>query len=168
MRTQHNCWTIVQSGSRQHCSSSHETVTSTSRRGAALIFAIVALVICTSLSIALFQSTVLRQQRYVLRYQTLQAELLADSALERLTWQAPQLDATGQETWQVTLNEEPATARIKLTQAGPIMHVEILAEYPAAAELPSAKRGATRTLNTSVAPESISREQSSRVTEEAP
>lgn len=101
------------------------------RQGAALIMAIIALMICTSISLSMFKTTTLRQQHFVNRYWKLQTELIADSALERAAQQLTSDPNYTGETWTVTTNGEQGTATIQIIDSDQGRHqVKIVARYP--------------------------------------
>lgn len=101
------------------------------RQGAALIMAIIALIICTSISLSMFKTTTLRQQHFVNRHWKLQTELIADSALERAAQQFLIDHSYTGETWTVIANEEQGTATIQVSEVEQNRYqIKVVARYP--------------------------------------
>ncbi len=101
------------------------------RKGAAMIMAIIALIICTSISLSMFKTTMLRQQHFVNRQWKLQTELIADSALERAYHQLTNDPKYTGETWTVSVNEERGSAMIQVIDSQQDRYqVKVVARFP--------------------------------------
>ena len=86
------------------------------RQGAVMIIAIIALVLCSAASLSMFRTTILRQKRFELRHNQLQAQLLADSAIDRAASNLAVDTSFRNEDWSVELNGEQGEVAISLEE----------------------------------------------------
>jgi hypothetical protein len=88
---------------------------SRSRRGIALLLALVALLVSTSICISLTRTILLTQQRVELRLGRHQADLLAHAALDRARLLLEEDPETSEHLWEVTLPDgEQGRAAIRI------------------------------------------------------
>ncbi len=101
------------------------------RSGVAMIMAILLLLISTSICFSMVRTTSLRQSRFENRQWKLQANLLADSALERAAQQLRTQPDSFEEVWEVTSNNESGEARMSAQPANSNQYeVTVVATYP--------------------------------------
>lgn len=110
---------------------SHRAATTSERSGVAMIMAILVLILSTSVCLAMLRTTTLRQSRFVMRLQKQQADLIADSALERVVQQLKKEPGYTGETWNVVASGETGVATMQVQTTSPdVYSVKIVARYP--------------------------------------
>ncbi|MEW4488584.1 hypothetical protein AB1L42_10910 [Thalassoglobus sp. JC818] len=100
------------------------------RCGTALVIAIIALILCTSLSYAMVQTTILRQQRFVQRKNTLQSQLIAEAAVDRIKAEKLDEEPSQSDEWEVDIEGEKGLVTTTFTQTKNETHAKVVAKYP--------------------------------------
>ncbi|QDT31577.1 hypothetical protein Mal48_08110 [Thalassoglobus polymorphus] len=96
-----------------------------------MIMAILLLLISTSICFSMARTTSLRQSRFENRLWKLQANLLADSALEQAAQQLRNQSDSFEEVWEVTFNNESGEAQMTAQPVNSNQYeVTVVAIYP--------------------------------------
>ncbi|TWT49949.1 hypothetical protein KOR42_37670 [Thalassoglobus neptunius] len=100
------------------------------RRGAALVIAIIALILCSSFSLSMIRTTVLRQQRFIQRRDMLQAQLIAEAAVDRIKVEKLDQEVLSHDKWDIEVLGEKGLVTSTVTQNDGKIEAKVTARYP--------------------------------------